>query len=306
MSGRHLSWMRSGGDVEIQQLRYLVAAADASSYAQAAKTCFTSRQNVAHAVKSIEGELGINIFERQGNAMVPTPEGLQAIHKAKQVLFKIDEMESMFTSIEDADAPLNVDMGVNFLAGIPSKVDQYFAIRGSSLHFSEHAPEQCYQHVLSGDADVAFVMCMQRTYAGVKVVDLYRSRAYALVGPQSNLPAAGITVDDLKDEHLLLMSPPPFQYKPLFARLEALGCTDASVSIIPSSSTMLHMVKRGDSIGIVSERFNLQPPRGTVAIPFLDSRLDWRFAALYDPESKRADLVKRLVLDVKEQFANME
>ena len=202
--------MRSGGDVEIQQLRYLVAAADASSYAQAAKTCFTSRQNVAHAVKSIEGELGINIFERQGNAMVPTPEGLQAIHKARQVLFKIDEMESMFTSIEDADAPLNVTMGVNFLAGIPPKVDQYFAIRGDSLHFSEHAPEQCYQHVLSGDADVAFVMCMQRTYAGVKVVDLYRSRAYALVGPQCNLPAAGITVDDLKDEHLLLMSPPPF------------------------------------------------------------------------------------------------
>lgn len=136
--------MRSGGDVEIQQLRYLVAAADASSYAQAAKECFTSRQNVAHAVKSIEGEFGISIFERQGNAMVPTPEGLQAIHKARQVLFKIDEMESMFTSIEDADFPLNVTMGVNFLAGIPPKVDEYFAIRASSLHFSEHAPEQCY------------------------------------------------------------------------------------------------------------------------------------------------------------------
>ena len=91
----------------------------------------------------------------------------------------------------------------------------------------------------------------------------------------------------------------------MFARLEPLGSSDASVSIIPSSSTMLHMVKRGDSIGIVSERFSLRPPRGTVAIPFLDSRLDWRFVALYDPESKRADLVKRLVLDVKEQFVNM-
>lgn len=298
--------MRSGGDVEIQQLRYLVAAADASSYAQAAKECFTSRQNVAHAVKSIEGEFGISIFERQGNAMVPTPEGLQAIHKARQVLFKIDEMESMFTSIEDADFPLNVTMGVNFLAGIPPKVDEYFAIRASSLHFSEHAPEQCYQHVLSGDADVAFVMCMQRTYAGVKTVDLYRSRAYALASTQCNLPTTGVTVDDLKDEHLLLMSTPPFQYQPLFARLEALGCSDTSVSVIPSSSTMLHMVKRGDSIGIVSERFSLRPPRGTVAIPFLDSRLDWRFVALYNPESKRADLVKRLVIDVKEQFANME
>lgn len=298
--------MRSGGDVEIQQLRYLVAAADASSYAQAAKECFTSRQNVAHAVKLIEGELGISIFERQGNAMVPTPEGLQAIHKARQVLFKVDEMESMFTSIEDADIPLNVTMGVNFLAGIPPKVDEYFAVRASSLHFSEHAPEQCYQHVLSGDADVAFVMCMQRTYAGVKTVDLYRSRAYALAGPECDLPAAGVNVDDLKDEHLLLMSPPPFQYKPLFARLEALGCSDTSVSVIPSTSTMLHMVKRGDSIGVVSERFNLHPPRGTVAIPFLDSRLDWRFVALYDPESRRAGLVKRLVLDIKEQFANME
>lgn len=210
--------MRSGGDVEIQQLRYLVAAADASSYAQAAKECFTSRQNVAHAVKLIEGELGISIFERQGNAMVPTSEGLQAIHKARQVLFKVDEMESMFTSIEDADVPLNVTMGVNFLAGIPPKVDEYFAVRASSLHFSEHAPEQCYQHVLSGDADVAFVMCMQRTYAGVKTVDLYRSRAYALAGPECDLSAAGVNVDDLKDEHLLLMSPPPLFNTSLYSR----------------------------------------------------------------------------------------
>lgn len=147
---------------------------------------------------------------------------------------------------------------------------------------------------------------MQRTYAGVKAVDLYRSRAYALASTQCNLPTAGITVDDLQAEHLLLMSTPPFQYQPLFARLEALGCSGTSVSIIPSSSTMLHMVRRGDSIGIVSERFSMCPPRGTVAIPFLDSRLDWRFVALYDPESKRAGLVKRLVLDVKEQFTNME
>ena len=53
--------------MEIHQLRHMLAAAEHTSYAQAAKSCFTSRQNIAHSIKALESELGIVLFERRGN-----------------------------------------------------------------------------------------------------------------------------------------------------------------------------------------------------------------------------------------------
>lgn len=63
--------------MEVQQLRHLQAAANSTSYAQAAKKCFTSRQNIAHSIKALESELGVVLFFRKGNTMELTPDGKQ-------------------------------------------------------------------------------------------------------------------------------------------------------------------------------------------------------------------------------------
>lgn len=65
--------------MEIQHFRHLVAASESSSFAKAAKKCFTSRQNIAHSVKVIENRLGVALFERRGNEMILTPEGAEAV-----------------------------------------------------------------------------------------------------------------------------------------------------------------------------------------------------------------------------------
>ena len=72
--------------MEIHQLRHMLAAAEHSSYAQAAKRCFTSRQNIAHSVKALENELGIVLFERRGNEMVLTPAGRQLVGEAGEIV----------------------------------------------------------------------------------------------------------------------------------------------------------------------------------------------------------------------------
>ena len=82
--------------MEIQQLRHLQAAANSQSYAQAAKKCFTSRQNIAHSVKALEGEVGTPLFERKGNRMVLTEEGRQVAYVVDEVLERVDRLGSMF------------------------------------------------------------------------------------------------------------------------------------------------------------------------------------------------------------------
>ena len=81
--------------MEIQQLRHLQAAANSQSYAQAAKKCFTSRQNIAHSVKALEGEVGTPLFERKGNRMVLTEEGRQVAYVVDEVLERVDRLGSL-------------------------------------------------------------------------------------------------------------------------------------------------------------------------------------------------------------------
>lgn len=83
-----MPWGQKGQRMEIQHLRHLVAASESPSFAKAARKCFTSRQNVAHSVKAIENRLGVTLFERKGNEMVLTSEGIEAVRAAREIVSK--------------------------------------------------------------------------------------------------------------------------------------------------------------------------------------------------------------------------
>jgi DNA-binding transcriptional LysR family regulator len=289
--------------MEIQQLRYLISAADSSSYARAAKECFTSRQNVAHSIKLIENELGVTIFVREGNGMTLTREGRQVVRRARGIITRVDSLRTMFMDIDGEESPLDVSLGVNFIAGIPDATDRYFFAHSRVLRLAEMSPDLSYDSVISGRSDVAFVMCMQRTFPHLKTVELARSQAYALVNANTTLASTeGLRIEDLRDHRLLLMSEPPFQYSPLLAELEEVGYDMRDASVIPSSSTMVHLVKAGNAVGFVSRLFASHPPRGTVAVPLLDSRVDWHFSAMYKRDAARIEMIARVVDDVRETF----
>lgn len=68
---------RGGGgkSMEAQQLEFVLAAMKADSFAQAARKCYTSRQNISHAVKATEREFGVVLFKRENKKLVLTEDG---------------------------------------------------------------------------------------------------------------------------------------------------------------------------------------------------------------------------------------
>lgn len=273
--------------MEIHQLRHLLAAAENSSYAQAAKRCFTSRQNVAHSIKAIETELGIALFERHGNEMVLTPAGQQLAGEAREIVTKVDGLHVMFAGPDATDQTLNLAVSTNLFAGISLGTDEYIAQHSDRLRVSEMSCEDCYRSVCTGKADVAVIMCMERKFPDCDVLEMGEgSVSFALTSAASPLSRKeSLSVMDLKDQKLLLMSEPVFQYAPLFAQLDSLGFDRANVSVIPSTSSMIHVVKRSGGTGIVSDKFSMAPPAGFCAIPLSDPRLNWHFYILFQKNS---------------------
>ena len=66
----------------IQQLQYVLEISRTGSVSKAAKTLYLSQPNLSNAIKNLENELGITIFERTPMGMQLTASGMKLAKKA--------------------------------------------------------------------------------------------------------------------------------------------------------------------------------------------------------------------------------
>ena len=70
----------------LTELRYIVALGRERHFARAASACFVSQPTLSVAVKRLEDELGLPLFERGGGEVSVTPVGEQIVAQAQRVL----------------------------------------------------------------------------------------------------------------------------------------------------------------------------------------------------------------------------
>ena len=79
--------------MNITELRYLVAIMECGSVSAAAKRLYAAQPNVSKALKNLEEEYGLRIFERSSTGMIPTEQGKRFIRQAQRVLQQVDELK---------------------------------------------------------------------------------------------------------------------------------------------------------------------------------------------------------------------
>lgn len=70
----------------LTELRYIVAVAREQHFGRAAKSCFVSQPTLSIAIKKLEEELGVQLFERQSGEISVTPVGERIIEQAQRTL----------------------------------------------------------------------------------------------------------------------------------------------------------------------------------------------------------------------------
>ncbi len=79
-------------NVNITELRYLVAIMKWGSVSAAAKQLYAAQPNVSKALKNLEEEYNLRIFERSSTGMIPTEQGRHFIEQAERVLDEVDRL----------------------------------------------------------------------------------------------------------------------------------------------------------------------------------------------------------------------
>lgn len=70
----------------LTELRYIVALARTRHFGRAAEACFVSQPTLSVAIRKLEEELGVALFERGASEVVPTPVGERIVEQAQRVL----------------------------------------------------------------------------------------------------------------------------------------------------------------------------------------------------------------------------
>ena len=84
----------------LQQLRYVITIANTGSMHTAAESLFITQPNLSKAIKDLEEELEIIIFNRTNKGVLLTDEGLKFLSYARQVLEQVDLLEETYKNKE--------------------------------------------------------------------------------------------------------------------------------------------------------------------------------------------------------------
>ena len=82
----------------VQQLKYIITVAEIGSITEAARQLFISQPSLSGAIKEVENEAKLTIFNRCRAGVALTPEGMEFVGYARQVVQQMELLESRFVN----------------------------------------------------------------------------------------------------------------------------------------------------------------------------------------------------------------
>lgn len=94
----------------LTQLRYVIALADTHSMNKAARALFISQPSLSQAVRELEEEIGVTLFDRNNRGVRTTPEGEEFLGYARQVVEQYRLGEGRYIEKKNSKKRFSVSM----------------------------------------------------------------------------------------------------------------------------------------------------------------------------------------------------
>jgi len=192
----------------LTELRYIVALARERHFGRAAEACFVSQPTLSVAVRKLEDELGVAVFERAGSDLTVTPIGERIVAQAQRALQEAEAVKDV------AKAGQNQLTGPLRIGAIYTIGPYIFPPLIPLLH--RQAPdmplviEENFTAVLTGklkrgELDV-IIISLPFAEPGIVTLPLYREPFVVLLPAAHPLTAREtLRAGDLADEAMLLL-----------------------------------------------------------------------------------------------------
>ncbi|MDQ6880575.1 MAG: LysR substrate-binding domain-containing protein [Pseudomonadota bacterium] len=255
----------------LTELKYIVAVSREKHFGKAAEACFVSQPTLSVAIKKLEEELEVKLFERSANEVTVTPLGEEIVRQAQSVLEQAASIKEIAKRGKDPLAgPLK--LGVIYTIGpylLPDLVRQAIDRNPQMpLMLQENFTVRLLEMLRTGEIDCA-IMAEPFPDTGLAVAALYDEPFLAAVpATHAFSTRKTVTADELKSETMLLLGTGHcfrdhvLEVCPEFARFSS-SAEGIRKSFEGSSlETIKHMVAAGMGVTLVPR---LSVPKGALA-----------------------------------------
>jgi len=192
----------------LTELKYIVAVAREKHFGKAAEACFVSQPTLSVAIRKLEDELEVKLFERSANEVSVTPLGEEIVRQAQSVLEQAAAIKEIAKRGKDPLAGA-LKLGVIYTIGpylLPDLVRQAISRTPQMpLMLQENFTVKLLEMLRTGEIDCA-IMAEPFPDTGLALAPLYDEPFMAAV-PSTHALAArkSITAEEMKSETMLLL-----------------------------------------------------------------------------------------------------
>ena len=192
----------------LTELRYIVAVARVKHFGRAAEACFVSQPTLSVAIKKLEEELDVKLFERGANEVSVTPLGEEIVRQAQSVIEQAAGIKEIAKRGKDpVSGPLR--LGIIYTIGpylLPDLVKEAISqVPQMPLMLQESFTAKLLDMLRTGELDAA-IMAEPFPEAGLAVAPLY-DEPFMVAVPRNHALAKRkrISAEELKQETMLLL-----------------------------------------------------------------------------------------------------
>lgn len=254
----------------LQQLRYIVTVADNGTISGAAKELFISQPSLTNAIKELEEEMQITIFNRTNKGIVVSNEGNEFLAYARQVLEQVNLLEEKFLNVKKQSPKFSVSTQ-HYSFAVNAFVDVIREFGGNNYDFTLRET-QTYEiiedvsrlkseigilYTSSKNEDVIMKIIKQN---GLVFEELFIAKPHVFISSKHPLAKKeAITLDELNDYPYLSFE--QGDYNSFYFSEEILSTLDRSKNIKVSDRATLFNLAVGlngytVSSGVISKELN--------------------------------------------------
>ncbi|CDW94376.1 MAG: LysR substrate-binding domain-containing protein [Thiomonas sp.] len=192
----------------LTELRYIVAVARERHFGRAAEACFVSQPTLSVAIKKLEEELDVRLFERGGNEVSITPIGAEIVEQAQRVIEQAAAIKEIAKRGKDPLAgPLRLGVIYTIAPYLLPELVRNVIKRSPQmpLMLQENFTTRLLEMLRTGELDAA-ILAEPFPDQGLAVTPLY-DEPFLVAVPRTHAMATckELSAEAIKDETMLLL-----------------------------------------------------------------------------------------------------
>ena len=195
----------------LRQLQYFVAVAEQGSVTRAAQNLSISQSSVTEAIKELEGDLGVELFERHPRGLTITYNGHQFLRHATKILADVSDARNVFTETRNSTGgTLNIGV-TSLVAGyvLSDLLARYRrACPGVEVSALEDNGSYLEHLLIGGELDVAVMVISNLRDRVALQAEIFETSPYRLWLPIGHplVSADIISIADITKEPLIMLT----------------------------------------------------------------------------------------------------